>query len=179
MIKRGITSMNNRFKRFRSGKTVLIVQDYDIKQKAQAYIDGSFNSQTGIYGWGGFITFDGVEFVIQGSNNNPKYAKSRNIAGEIEGATHVIQFAIDCGIKDLDLYYDYEGIAKWFDGTYVTKKPISKNYKVFADSIKNKINVTFHKVTAHTGVQGNERADKLAKQAVGILAGNNGVASQQ
>lgn len=171
--------MNNRFKRFRSGRTVLIVQDYDIKQKAQAYIDGSFNSQTGIYGWGGFITFDGVEFVIQGSNNNPKYAKSRNIAGEIEGATHVIQFAIDCGIKDLDLYYDYEGIAKWFDGTYVAKKPISKDYKVFADSIKNKINVTFHKVTAHTGVQGNERADKLAKQAVGILAGNNGVTGQQ
>lgn len=65
--------MNNRFKRFRSGKTALIVQDYDIKQKAQAYIDGSFNSQTGIYGWGGFITFDGIEFVIQGSNNNPKY----------------------------------------------------------------------------------------------------------
>lgn len=171
--------MNNRFKRFRSANTVLIVQDYDIKQKAQAYIDGSFNSQTGIYGWGGFITFDGIEFVIQGSNNNPKYAKSRNIAGEIEGATHVIQFAINCGIKNLDLFYDYEGIAKWFDGTYVAKKPISKDYKVFADSIKGKINVTFHKITAHTGVQGNERADKLAKQAVGILTGNNGVASQQ
>lgn len=171
--------MSSRFKRFRSGRTILVALDYSAKQPTQAYIDGSFNSQTGIYGWGGFITFNGVEFVIQDSNNNPKYAKSRNIAGEIEGATHVIQFAIDCGIKDLDLYYDYEGIAKWFDGTYVAKKPISKDYKAFADSIKGKINVTFHKVTAHTGVQGNERADKLAKQAVGILAGNNGVTGQQ
>lgn len=171
--------MSSRFKRFRSGRTVLIAMDYSEKQPAQAYIDGSYNAQTGVYGWGGFITFDGVEFVIQGSNNNPKYAKSRNIAGEIEGATSIIKFAMDCGIKNLELYHDYDGIAKWFDGTYIAKKPISKDYKAFADNIKGKIKVTFHKVTAHTGVQGNERADKLAKQAVGILANGNGATSQQ
>lgn len=29
--------------------------------------------------------------------------------------------------------------------------------------------ITFKKVEAHTGIDGNEEADKLAKQAVGLL----------
>ena len=36
------------------------------------------------------------------------------------------------------------------------------------DELSKKINITFNKVAAHTGVKYNERADQLAKIAAGI-----------
>lgn len=38
------------------------------------------------------------------------------------------------------------------------------------ESLLKELDVTFVKVEAHTGVKSNERADQLAKEALGILA---------
>ena len=43
------------------------------------------------------------------------------------------------------------------------KKKGTKEYKKFYDSIKDKLNIKFVKVKAHSGDKYNEEADRLAK----------------
>lgn len=45
-----------------------------------------------------------------------------------------------------------------------TNKPGTRAYKEFYDSIKDRLDVRFIKVLAHSGVEYNEEADSLAKK---------------
>ena len=73
------------------------------------------------------------------------------------------------GLDTLVVYFDYMGIKSWATGDWKTNKPGTKKYKEFIDKASKKINIIFKKVRAHTGVDGNEEADMLAKKAAGIL----------
>lgn len=96
-------------------------------------------------------------------------ATMRNVAGEIMGAKKAMKFCIENNIKNIDIYYDYEGIEKWCTGIWKANKEGTKKYKSYYDSIKNKLNIHFFKVKGHSGNKYNELVDKLAKSAVGII----------
>lgn len=135
-----------------------------------AFVDGSFNPDTGVYGYGGFLRFDGQEIVLQGSGENPAMSAMRNVAGEIEGSLAAMKKAYELGLESVDIYYDYAGIEKWATGEWQTKKQETRSYSsAVHDLIDKGLDITFVKVAAHTGIEGNERADKLAKQAVGVV----------
>ncbi|MBR1572350.1 MAG: ribonuclease H family protein [Lachnospiraceae bacterium] len=136
--------------------------------EAYAFTDGSYNIATKVYGYGGFIVVNGQERVLQGSGDDPELASGRNTAGEVMGAMAAIQEAIDMGVTTLTIYYDYEGVAKWATHQWKTNKPVSIQYVAYVDSVRDKIKVDFVHVKGHTGIPGNERADRLAKEAVGI-----------
>lgn len=133
-----------------------------------AFVDGSFNAETGVYGYGGFIVVGDKKFQFKGSGDNAEAAKSRNISGEIMGAMRAIKAAIKLGAKDITLFYDYMGIEQWATHSWEAKKPIAIRYVQFMDKAKEMIEINFKHVPAHTGIEGNEFADKLAKDAVGI-----------
>lgn len=132
-----------------------------------AYIDGSYSKKNSCYGYGGHISFNGNTYILQGTGSNPDYLPERNIAGEIMGALQVAFKALKLGIKELVLYYDYAGIENWITGSWRAKTPLSVYYRDTLLLLQNDIIIHFVKVAGHTGIEGNEIADYLAKEAVG------------
>ena len=133
-----------------------------------AFVDGSFNTATNVYGFGGFLVHDGKKEVLQGSGNEEEMASMRNVAGEILGSMAAVEKALELGLKELTIYYDYMGIEMWATGEWKRNKTGTIQYYDYMQSIKKQIHIHFVKVKGHSGVEGNEEADKLAKEAVGI-----------
>ena len=135
---------------------------------AAAYVDGSYNIETKRFGCGVVIFLGGEEITFSRAFDDTSLAQMRNVAGEIEGAKLAMQWCVDNNIKEIDIYYDYEGIEKWCTGKWKTNKEGTIAYKQFYDSIKNRVKVSFIKVRGHSGDRFNDMADALAKKAVGI-----------
>ena len=133
-----------------------------------AFVDGSYNITTKVYGWDGFVSWNGERHVVQGHGSDEEMASMRNVAGEIMGSISAIEKAIELGIPEINVYYDYLGIEKWAMGEWKTNKEGTKEYKRKYDALKSQITVHFVKVKGHSGVEGNELADQLAKESVGI-----------
>ena len=132
-----------------------------------AYIDGSYSKTAGRYGYGGYINNAGAIHIIQGTGSNPEYINERNIAGEVFGTLATIYRAVNLGIKELIIYHDYAGISEWSRDAWRAKSPLAVHYKQMLDLCRDDIALYFVHVKGHTGIEGNEIADYLAKEAVG------------
>ena len=83
-----------------------------------AFVDGSFNQKPHVYGYGGFLVHDGVKEVLQGSGKDADMASMRNVAGEVLGSMAAIEKAVELGLEELSIYYDYMGIEMWAKGLW-------------------------------------------------------------
>ena len=138
------------------------------QDKAIAYVDGSYNVVTGEYSYGVVIFYNEKEENFNEKFNDEEMASMRNVAGEIEGAKRAMRYAVENNIAKLDIFFDYEGIRAWCTGEWQAKKEGTKEYKAYYDSIKDKVRIDFQKVKSHSGIKYNDKADKLAKAALGI-----------
>lgn len=134
--------------------------------EAVAYVDGSFNAETGEFG-SGVVLFVGKEEIhLSEKGIDESLASMRNVAGEIKASEIAMKEAINRGLRKLTIYHDYEGIAKWCTGEWKTNKDGTIAYKAFYESIKDKLKVEFVKVKGHSGDKYNDLADELAKAAI-------------
>ena len=133
-----------------------------------AFVDGSYNIATKVYGYGGFLIHNGEKEVLQGSGNDAEMASMRNVSGEILGAMAAVERAIELKLPEVTIYYDYMGIAKWCTGEWNATKEGTIAYKKFYNKAKKHVNITFCKVKGHSGDKYNDMADALAKKACGV-----------
>ncbi len=150
-------------------KEDILAELTDVTTEALAYVDGSFNLTSGIYGYGGvLLSRDGSLTPLKGHGRDDTLRTMRNVAGEIHGAMAAIEAAAAAGIHSITIFYDYMGIEMWANGQWKTNKEGTRAYKAFIDDKRVSMDIQFQKVAAHTGVRFNELVDQLAKQAVGL-----------
>ncbi|AZV58936.1 viroplasmin family protein [Clostridium sp. AWRP] len=132
-----------------------------------AYIDGSYSDEAKKYSFGCVILMpNGEKIKESGYGNETDALKTKNVAGELQGAMYVIKFLSDKGYKKAIIRHDYIGISKWFTGEWKAKNNIVKKYVEFMSRYKNIIDISFQKVQAHSGDKFNEEVDALAKNAL-------------
>lgn len=138
------------------------------KNKPYAFVDGSFNKSTNRFAWGGILLENNNLHLIQGSKQDKKQSKLRNVAGEINASLEAVELAIKLNLKSIQIVYDYYGIEKWATLEWKRNNEYTKAYANKMQDFMNQIDITFVKVEGHTNIQGNEIADRLAKQVLGI-----------
>lgn len=140
-----------------------------VMPEVYAFIDGSFNNATKVYGYGGFLVHNGTKEILSGAGSETEMASMRNVAGEVLGSMAAMEKALELGLKEITIYYDYLGIEMWATGAWKRNKTGTIAYYDYVKSIEDRIKIHFVKVKGHSGVEGNEEADILAKRAVGII----------
>lgn len=156
------------FSTLEDAKNFLEDKESVITDAPTAYIDGSYNPSNEEYSFGAVLLINGKEYTFSKRYEKDEYSVHRNVAGELKGAGFIIQHAINNGIKELNVYYDYEGIRAWYLGTWKANKPLTQTYSEFAQRAKKKIKVNFVKVKSHSNDKYNDMVDLLAKKALNI-----------
>ncbi len=141
--------------------------------EAVAYVDGSYDLKTKRFSCGVVMFHAGDEQHFSECFDDIELAEMRNVAGEIKGAEKAMQFCLERDIKSLNIYHDYEGVAKWCTGEWQAKKTGTKAYKSFYNLASEKMQIHFIKVKGHSGDKYNELADQLAKRALGLISNDN------
>lgn len=132
--------------------------DYLETDTCVAYVDGSnTDSRVG----------SGVVMIFGSATEKEEAVAVRNVAGEINSAMIAMHTAKMLGKRKVTIIYDYAGIEQWATGGWSAKTPLAQAYKRFYDNLS--IEVEFVKVKGHTGVEGNEMVDKVAKRMAGVL----------
>lgn len=136
--------------------------------KCIAYVDGSYNAKTEDCGYGVILFFGNDVLEFSGIFHNAS-TLGWNVHGEILGSMKAVTEAQLLKAKEIEIRYDYMGIEKWATGEWKANKENTKEYVKFMKEAGKNIQITFTKVKAHSSDKWNDRADVLAKQAVGII----------
>lgn len=142
-----------------------IKNDNSVKE-VEAYVDGSYSQELANYSYGCVILYGNEIIKFNGIGHSKEHSLMRNVAGELLGSMKAIEWAYENKCDLITIYYDYEGIERWANGTWKTKKQGTKEYSEFIKKHRQYLNIDFIKVKAHSGNVYNEEADRLAKEAL-------------
>lgn len=137
--------------------------------EVQAYVDGSYNDDDAIGGYGLVLVKDAMVLLKDlGSYRHPDLIQSGQIAGELLGAMRAVELALANGYTHMNIVYDYEGIRRFARGEWTANTFATQDYQRTMERYLKKVDVSFIKVKSHSGNAYNDLADQLAKRAVGL-----------
>ena len=133
-----------------------------------AYVDGSFNKNTGVYGSGIVLLCDN-EVIATKRTMGTKMNSMWNVAGEIAAAATAVKMAEELMPDHLIIRYDCEAIEMWPTGKWKVKEgnEFAAKYVAYMNK-KREFDISYEHVKAHTGDVYNEMADDLALTAAGL-----------
>ena len=174
----GAGSKGSEKKKGSAGKDALMGHGYESAEEVlppgnRAYVDGSYDISSNRFSCGVVIIETDVNGVSDTTELKAVFeddvaALQRNVAGEVMGAKTAIDYCLENGINDIEIYHDYEGVGKWADGLWKANNPLTQGYKQYIADARRHMSIRFVKVKAHAGNKYNEMADKLAKQALNL-----------
>ncbi len=144
-------------------------KEFDSVADCVFYVDGSYEDSIKKFSYGVVALCNNEEKHFYKDFDDKSLVSMRNVAGEILGAKFAMEYAIENDMKNIEIYFDYEGIEKWAKKQWQANKEGTVAYQKFYESIKDQLNVKFVKVKGHSGDKYNDLADKLAKKALGLM----------
>lgn len=138
------------------------------------YTDGSHKRQVQYLGIGAYCRHNDVDYKLSARVDQALLATygidettCSNPTAEYIALAEILKKFKECRIpKDMTLRFfsDYEGVQKWTNGEWKAKKPYIIKIRDFVLATMTQIGCKFElvHVHGHTGVTGNEIADKLA-----------------
>ncbi|MCW5752643.1 MAG: ribonuclease HI [Alphaproteobacteria bacterium] len=140
-----------------------------------AYTDGACSGNPGPGGWGAVLISGGREKDLKGAE-----ASTTNNRMELTAAIEALRaLRHPCQVTlYTDSRYLVDGITQWLGAwkargwKTAERKPV-KNVDLWQalDQALEPHRVTFHWVRGHSGNDGNERADRLAREAIAEMLG--------
>ena len=144
----------------------------DNKKKIDIYTDGSHQPSIKFLGFGAYCKFKGKEYGLSVTCDK-KYLATYNIkekncsnpTAEFLGFAEVLQYFVGISGYSIHFYIDYNGVERWMNGEWECKEIYIKKIKNICDSLIDQIDcsIIFHHVEGHSGNEGNDKADLLAK----------------
>ncbi len=147
------------------------------------YTDGSFGGSADLGKVHGSVVYwgdNGMESAVHVYTTLPAFVSMNNVGGELIAAWsalmsvgHVVQENNKEFMEsyEVNLVHDLQGVGMWAT-TWKTNKPGTAWYRVQIDNIRNqcpnlKINFIWNR--GHSGIPGNEMADKVAFYTMGYV----------
>lgn len=144
-----------------------------MKKQVQIYTDGACSGNPGPGGWGAILVHGQVEKEMSGAES-----PTTNNRMEMMAAIAALEALKSPCVVDLytDSMYVKDGISKWLPAwkkrgwKTADKKPV-KNSDLWQrlEAAAAPHSVSWHWVRGHSGHDYNERADVLARNAIGTL----------
>jgi ribonuclease HI len=139
------------------------------KQKANIYVDGSYNQTTNKIGCAFALYSDAkkkphrVAFSKQ-LKSQQKYGS--NIA-EMTAVKTAIKTACSLGITQIYIYHDWDGLELFSHRNNIKQRhkacPSYAKYADYIENARNDVTICFIKVKAHSGDELNNLVDRMAR----------------
>ncbi len=136
------------------------------KDELQIYVDGSYSKTLQKAGFGCVFVLNEIAIHTVAKETRIDDDNLWNVSAEIAGVLYAVEWAIMNKYPIVNIFYDYEGLEKWYNGEWKANKKTTKYYVSRLNQLKKEIRINFFKVKAHSGDKFNELADQLAKSAL-------------